>query len=216
MSDLLEFLSPGLRPLGEPAAPDPAALLAAASALLVVDLEMSGPDPKQHEVLEAGCVRATLAEGLPEESSWGERVRPLHIGNANPGALKVVNYSPKRWRDAIDLAAAVTRLAELGPGAVITGWGISGDLRFLAEIFSRHSVEWPFAAVALDVQPIARKLLARGADVDHFNLGHVADRLGIGRMGEHSALADAYATYDVLLALLQRAHPSAGSAASSS
>ena len=96
-----------------------------------------------------------------------------------------------------------------------SGWGISGDLRFLAEIFSRNGVEWPFAAVALDVQPIARKLLARGADVDHFNLGHVADRLGIGRMGEHSALADAYATYDVLLALMQRAQPSAGAAAGS-
>jgi DNA polymerase III epsilon subunit-like protein len=41
-------------------------------------------------------------------------------------------------------------------------------------------------------------------DVDYYNLGHVADRLGIGRMGEHSALADAYAAYDVLTALIGR------------
>jgi DNA polymerase III epsilon subunit-like protein len=30
----------------------------------------------------------------------------------------------------------------------------------------------------------------------------VADRLGIGRMGEHGALADAFATYDVLCKLV--------------
>ncbi|WBL36473.1 hypothetical protein O0235_02580 [Tepidiforma flava] len=40
--------------------------------------------------------------------------------------------------------------------------------------------------------------------MDRFNLGHVADRLGIGRMGEHGALADAYATYDVLVKLVER------------
>ena len=47
-------------------------------------------------------------------------------------------------------------------------------------------------------------MLGGTGDVDRFNLGHVADRLGIGRMGEHGALADAYATYDVLLKLMER------------
>ena len=215
MIALIDFLAPGLKPLGESTA-DPRETLEAAGALLVVDLEMSGPNPTQHEVLEAGCVRATLAPGLPEESSWGERVRPRHIGNAVLGALKVVNYSPKAWRGAIELDVAVGKLAEHGGGAVIAGWGIASDLRFLEEIFRRVEAPWPFAPVALDVQPIARKLLARGADVDHFNLGHVADRLGIGRMGEHSALADAYATYDVLLALLQRAESAPEAATGSS
>jgi DNA polymerase-3 subunit epsilon len=214
----IDFLAPGLRSTGADAGEQPAALretLAAASALLVIDLEMSGPNPAQHEVLEVGGVRATLAEGFPEESSWGERVRPRHIGNAVPGALKVVGYSPKAWRDAIDLAVAARRLADFGQGAVLTGWGIANDLRFLSETMRRAGLDWPFAPVAVDIQPIARRILRRGDDVDHFNLGHVADRLGIGRMGEHSALADAYATYDVLVALVARAAASqAGEAAS--
>ena len=63
---------------------------------------------------------------------------------------------------------------------------------------------WPFARVALDVQPLARQLLKGTGSVDRFNLGHVADRLGIGRDGEHGALADALATYDVLVKLLER------------
>jgi DNA polymerase III alpha subunit (gram-positive type) len=205
VTDVHDFLRPGLVPLGEVTSEAAAEVLLACAALVVVDLEMSGPDPMQHEVLEAGAVRATLAAGFPEERSWGERVKPRHIGNAVHGALKVVGYSPKAWKDAIELDTATGHLATLGAGAVVTGWGISGDLRFLTEMMRRGSRDWPFAPVAVDIQPIARKLLKRGADVDHFNLGHVADRLGIGRMGEHSALADAYATYDVLLALAQRA-----------
>jgi hypothetical protein len=203
--ELVEWLTPGLRKVADREASDLVEALTAGAGLLVVDLEMSGPNPLHHEVLEAGCVRAALADGFPEEASWGARVKPRHIGNAVPGALKVVNYSPKGWRQALELEAAVAQLVEAGRGSVITGWGIDGDLRFLLEVTRRTGHEWPFAPVALDVQPIARRQLKRGAEVDHFNLGHVADRLGIGRMGEHSALADAYATYDVLVALWTRA-----------
>lgn len=204
MQHLIDFLKPGLRALPEHGPrPELDEHLAESGMLLVVDLEMTGSDPQQHEVLEAGCVRVPLRDGLPEESSWGERVRPRHIGNANPGALRVVGYSPKAWRTAIELEAAVEKIAAMGVGAVVTGWGIGHDLSFLAEAFRRTQRPWPFAPVALDIQPIARTLLRRGEQVDRFNLGHVADRLGIGRMGEHSALADAVATYDVLVKLME-------------
>ncbi len=174
-------------------------------ALIVLDLEMSGPNAQMHEVLDLGGVRAALAHGFPEERSWGARVKPRHIGNAVPGALKVVGYSPKGWKDALDLERAFPRLVELGEGAIVTGWGIGQDLSFLTETCVRVGIAWPFAPLALDVQPIARKLLKTTGQVDRFNLGHVADRLGIGRMGEHGALADAYATYDVLVKLFEQA-----------
>ena len=189
------------RPTSEPVA---ASALDGVSSLFVVDLEMSGPNAQMHEVLDVGGVRCSLAEGLREEEAWGGRVRPRHIGNAVPGALKVVGYSPKAWKDAAELDQAFTRFSALGRDAVITGWGIGQDLAFLAESFRRLNRPWPFALVALDVQPVARAVLGAGV-VDRYNLGHVADRLGIGRMGEHGALADAYATYDVLVKLVERA-----------
>ena len=206
--DLRSLLAPGLRALeddgrlsGDPASQE---TLDRVESLLVMDLEMSGPNPQMHEVLDLGGVRAQLSLGLPEEEAYGARVRPRHIGNAVPGALKVVGYSPKAWKTAIELEEAFDRLTELGRDAVITGWGIGQDMAFLVESFRRLNRPWPFALVALDVQPIARGLLNDG-HVDRFNLGHVADRLGIGRMGEHGALADAYATYDVLVKLVERA-----------
>lgn len=208
MDSLQSLVARGLRRLesdgkatGEPVAAD---ALEGLSSLFVVDLEMSGPNAQMHEVLDVGGVRCTLTPGLPEVEAWGGRVKPRHIGNAVPGALKVVGYSPKAWKDAADLEPAFKRFSALGRNAVITGWGIGQDLAFLAESFRRLNEPWPFALVALDVQPIARSVLGAG-EVDRFNLGHVADRLGIGRMGEHGALADAYATYDVLVKLVERA-----------
>jgi DNA polymerase III epsilon subunit-like protein len=120
-----------------------------------------------------------------------------------------VGYHPRLWRQAIELEEAFGRLVEMGHGAILTGWGIGQDIAFLVGTCRRLGLPWPFAALAIDIQGIARKLLNAG-DVDRFNLGHVADRLRIGRMGEHGALADAYATYDILLKLEERsgaAHP---------
>lgn len=208
MDLLLRTLAHGLRTLDDggrfaPGQADPNELLAHAS-LFVVDLEMSGSNPQVHEVLDVGGVRARLHPELAEETSWGVRVKPRHIGNAIPAALKVVGYSPKAWKDAAELEPALERFAEVGAGAIVTGWGIGQDMAFLVECYRRLGRDWPFARLALDVQAMARALLQGGGQVDRFNLGHVADRLGIGRMGEHGALADAYATYDVLLKLLER------------
>ncbi len=181
--------------------------LLAFTSLYVIDLEMSGPNALVHEVLDLAGVRATLAPKFPEERSWGGRVKPKRIGNAVPAALKVVGYSSTAWKTAHDLEHAWQQFSELGENAIITGWGIGQDMAFLVETYRRLQQPWPFAPVALDVQPIARILLKSGGQVDRFNLGHVADRLGIGRMGEHGALADAYATYDVLVKLMDLPEP---------
>ena len=203
-SRLIELLTPGLRQIDDqslvPATNGTE--LERAQTLAVIDFEMSGPKPRMHELLDAGIVVCDLAGALPERASWGERIRPKHIGNAVPGALKVVGYSPKAWKQAITLEEAMAKLVELGRDSVITGWGIGQDIAFLLESLRRTETAWPFADVVLDIQPIARTLL--GTEVDRLNLGHVADRLGIGRLGEHGALADAYATYDVLVKLVER------------
>jgi DNA polymerase-3 subunit epsilon len=203
-----DFLLPGIRqldPAGNLVGPVTGPLsLAEYERLLVLDLEMSGANPQMHEVLDAGAVLVAIEPGFAELQSWGARVRPKHIGNAEPGALRVVGYSPKKWRDAIELEEAFARLAQFAPGALVTGWGIAQDLAFLAGTCRRLGLEWPFATLALDIQGIARKMLD-ASHVDRFNLGHVADRLGIGRMGEHGALADAYAAYDLLVKLHERA-----------
>ena len=206
MEALLQTLMPAVRKLTADGrlTPELAEALDGHVSLFVIDLEMSGSNAQTHEVLDIGGVLAALSEGLPERESWGARVRPKHIGNGELGALKVVGYSPKAWKAAIELDAAMDRMAELGRDAILTGWGIGQDMAFIVESLKRLGRPWPFAPVALDVQTIARSVLNGTGDVDRFNLGHVADRLGIGRLGEHGALADAYATYDVLLKLLER------------
>lgn len=209
-----DALLPGLRLLDEsgrmtdePATRD---VLETIESIFVVDLEMSGANAQMHEVMDVAGVRAKFESGLPEIESWGTKVRPRHIGNAEPAALKVIGYSPRAWREAVDLSSAIEEFARVGSGAVITGWGIGQDIAFIVESLRRLARPWPFAPVAFDVQPVARGVLKSGEQVDRFNLGHVADRLGIGRMGEHGALADAYATYDVLIKLIELMENEAG------
>lgn len=211
-----EFLVPGVRQLEEDGRLASAAAsgkgLEAIDGLLVIDLEMSGANALMHEILDIGGVLAEPEPGFPERTSWGARVRPRHIGNADIGALKVVGYNQKGWKDALELEDAFGRFVEMGRGAVLAGWGIGQDIAFLAGTCRRLGVAWPFAPVAVDIQSIARVGLDGTGEVYRFNLGHVADRLGIGRMGEHGALADAYATYDVLVKLYERAAVAAGPA----
>jgi DNA polymerase-3 subunit epsilon len=171
------------------------------SLLCVIDLEMSGPNAQVHEILDVGLVMASVEAAFPEQSSWGSRVKPLRIGNADRGALKVVGYDSRRWRDATPLAKALAEVHRLGRGATLAGWGLESDVAFLRYTFTHLGLDWPFATHVVDIQDVARTHLAGKGLVDRFNLGHVADRLGLGRLGEHSALADAYATYDVLVAL---------------
>ncbi len=213
---LASILLPGLRliDLNERQATEQAALSDIGDAdLCVLDLEMSGPNPQVHEILDIGAVRVALEEGLPEEASFGTRVRPKHIGTADQGALKVVGYSPRAWRDALSLEEAMEELVEFGSGAILAGWGIRLDLAFLLEALERTGLDWPFEPVVLDVQDVARAILnSEEHGIDSWNLGRVADRLGIGRLGEHGALADAYATYDVLSKLVELAREGARNA----
>ena len=213
MDELKAFLAPGLKRLAADGKlsnePADAGALAETSHLVVFDLEMSGSNASVHEVLEVGAIRVGLEAGWPERSAVGARVRPKRIGNAEPGALKVVGYNSKSWREAIELRAAFDQVTAIAAGDVLAGWGIGQDIAFLVEVCRQLGMPWPFASVAIDIQPIARQILRNTGQVDRFNLGHVADRLGIGRMGEHSALADAYATYDVLLKLFEQ-RPGAG------
>lgn len=176
--------------------------------LFILDAEMSGPNPAMHELLDIGWVVATVGEPIAETSSWGSKVRPKHIGNGEIGALKVVGYNPRDWKSAIELEQAVERMVEDGRETIFAGWGFGQDLAFVAESLRRTGATWPFSPVVLDIQTVARSVLKGDAAIDRFNLGFVADRLGIGRMGEHGALPDAYATFDILVELQKRVNVS--------
>lgn len=203
--DWRSFVGPALVPVGsggEFEAPAEGGLRPVeCDRVFIFDLEMSGPNPRVHEVMDLGGVLATLASGLPEQASFGARIRPRRIGNAEPGALRVIGYSPSAWKAAVDFEPAARQFLDLGRGALAAGWGIAQDMAFLAEMLRTLNMPWPFAPAVLDIQALARRVLTDGGRVERFNLGHVADRLGIGRMGEHGALADAYAAYDILVRL---------------
>src|SRR5258708_37340733 len=103
---------------------------------------------------------------------------------------------------------APTIYAVLGPlvsfvgGAVIVGQNVRFDRGFLAAAMDRHS--WPrFTNTVVDTCALARRLIRD--EVPNCKLSTLAGHLRAGHRPTHRALDDAWATAEVLHALLERA-----------
>lgn len=157
--------------------------------LVVIDTETTGLDPEKDRVISLAAV-------------------PITNGTIDAAAAREVLIDPQMavppestaihgLRDA-DLVGARTRqaaLAELGPlftGRVIVGHNLGFDLAFLG-------LE-PRTEATVDTLAVSR-LLWPGPGVGH-SLDAVAGRVGVSPKDRHSALGDAQATAEVMMACL--------------
>jgi DNA polymerase-3 subunit epsilon len=97
--------------------------------------------------------------------------------------------------------AAVARVIGFGGDAVLCGHNLRFDLRFLDRELRVEGTR--FAAPVLDTLALARRLVR--PRTDGLALAELADFLGLGHRPEHRALADARATADLLVHLLELA-----------
>ena len=63
-----------------------------------IDIETTGLNLLAHEIIEIGCVLATPKLKVIEEFEL--KIKPKHIENSDPVALKVNHYNEKDWEDA--------------------------------------------------------------------------------------------------------------------
>jgi hypothetical protein len=115
-----------------------AEVLEGLQSLLVVDLEMSGPNPLMHEVLDLGGVRAQLAPGLTEEEARGESAAEAHR-QRRARSIEGHRLQSEGMEDRRGAGGSLRPARRVGRDAVVTGWGIGQDMAFLAESFRRLS-----------------------------------------------------------------------------
>ena len=71
--------------------------------LAFVDVETTGLNPDTHEIIELGCVIVSqegVGSGKPSFKIIGEidiKIKPEHIENADPVALRVNGYDEVDW-----------------------------------------------------------------------------------------------------------------------
>jgi DNA polymerase III subunit epsilon len=108
--------------------------------LAFIDTETTGLDYSQHEVIEFAvqCVK----DGRETfRGVW--KIRPEHVENAEPIALKVNGYTPEAWGDAQTMSEIGPLILDVLKDHVIVGHNVSFDLDMLKANLERARVVGP-------------------------------------------------------------------------
>lgn len=173
-------------------------------ALAFVDVETTGLDPRQHEIIELAVVRVALPT-MATTDEYSVRVRPGRIAEADPEALRINGYTTSEWADSVTLADALTGAGPLLEGAALAGHNPAFDRAFLDAGWRGTGVARPEMDYhVLDTASLAWPLLAAGL-IDSVSLGKVCEHLGIEGERLHRALPDARRSLEVARRMLARA-----------
>lgn len=177
--------------------------------LAFVDVETTGLNPDTHEIIELGCVIVSqegVGTGNPVFKIIDEidiKIKPEHIENADPVALRVNGYDEADWVFAYSLREAMTVLSEKAGDAIMVGHNVSFDAGFIEKAFRTTAVENKLHYHKLDTISIAFAKLHLNVGVDKFSLNFLCSHFGIENKKAHSALSDARATFELYERLMK-------------
>lgn len=162
--------------------------------LIVVDVETSGTDPLEHDVLEVAAVDLATGEELyfvptPIMGNWLER--------AHPAAMKVNRYFERGvYAEQVDVQTTRQRweaLATMLDGNILAAVNPAFDARFIDYAMEKHEVECRRSYRLRDLATYAAGVL-RTDPAEPTSSGEIFAALGITNQEAHSALGDARAT----------------------
>lgn len=160
---------------------------------IFIDIETTGLNLLKHEIIEIGCVVTTPDLKVIEEFEL--KIKPEHIENADPVALKINHYDKDVWHDAISLAEAMNILAFKSKDSIMVGQNVAFDSGFLEYAFAKTGVTNTMHYHKLDTISLAWAKLHKEPDLEHFSLRELCLRFGIENDKAHTGLGDARATF---------------------
>ena len=171
--------------------------------LAFIDVETTGFDSDQAEIIELGLVLARLKDGeLVVTDQLDLKIQPKHLETAEPGALRVNGYNEVDWLFAVSLEDAMKTFADKTDGAIFVAHNATFDYSFIKQAFKTTGVENKMHYRKLDTITLAFGVLFDNDDMNKFSLKALCEYYGIENKKAHSAFADAYATYEVFKKLL--------------
>lgn len=164
-----------------------------------IDIETSGIDPLQHEVIEVGVV---VAEHRDIKDTL-EFSLPFDLEKAQPKALEVNGWGEREFAPQLDHLEAVKKLDEFWDAwepEVTTSWHTHFDFPFLQAWHSRLGYPHPWGhRSVLDMPSL---VMGRMGVCAAESQRAVMKRLGLVEWeNQHRALADAQAVFNVYCAL---------------
>jgi len=169
--------------------------------LAFIDIETTGLDVLKHEIIEIGCVITTPEFKVLEK--FEIKIKPEHIENADPVALKVNHYKEEEWMGGVTLEEAMEAFSLKVKDCIMVGQNVAFDSGFLECAYSKTKTKNLMHYHRLDTISLAWAKLHREPDLEHFSLRELCLRFGIKNEKAHTALADAYATYELYKKLME-------------
>lgn len=188
---------------------------------LVLDLEMSGPDPEFDEIIQIGA--QIFSDSWEPLGEFLQNVCPEDEDNLTAAAEAVHGLSKYDLRDAPMLFDALEALENFVYASlrrkrpaplkdiVLCGQSVYYDLNFLKLGYNRQNMDWPFSNKLMDLHTIAyfmeRILKANQKGTPKsLSLGAIASYFGVEREDDtHNALEDAKMTAYCMKAYFQLA-----------
>jgi DNA polymerase III epsilon subunit-like protein len=168
--------------------------------LAFIDIETTGLDVIDHEIIEIGCVLTTPKLKIIEEFEL--KIKPEHIEIADPISMKINHYDEKLWIKAYSLKKALIILSEKTKDAIMVGQNVAFDFGFLEHAFTKTKIKNSMHYHKLDTISIAWAKLHEDTELKHFSLRDMCLRFDIENVKAHSALSDARATYELYKKLM--------------
>ena len=193
---------------------------------LVLDLEMTGPEPDYNEIIQVGAV--LFDDNWVEKGQYLTNVYPENKEAFSSSSEKIHNLSLADLDDAPMIYDVLPELeewicAQLGlrvpkgqldrtpflRDVIICGQSVINDINFLKEAYRYEKLKWPYSRVLLDLHTLAyftfrvlkanTKMSAGRKIPDRLSLTAIANYFGFApEDGFHNALEDAVLTAQCL------------------
>jgi len=162
--------------------------------LVFIDLETTGLDPHENEIVELALLR--LSFDLQRTVARYE-TRCVAKGAATEEARAVNRYDPAKWADAIAPADAMVHIDTwIDDTVLIVGQNTHFDWAFLRETHRREHMALPRTKYLLDTAAIAWPLVVSGVLPD-MRLETLCTYFGVSNEGAHGAMVDVERTVKV-------------------
>ncbi|MCX7653553.1 MAG: PolC-type DNA polymerase III [Fervidobacterium sp.] len=162
---------------------------------VVIDLETTGLNPRNDEIMEVGAVKTYQGKIIQEFHTF---VKPSKV---NKKSLEITGITEQMLENAPGIAEVLDKLLDFLHGCVIVAHNADFDVSFLRNVFARHGIE--FNPPYIDTLRLSQSLLRNR--LKSFSLDKLVDHFDLGTFQHHRALDDARITAGVFWKLIELA-----------
>ncbi len=161
---------------------------------VVFDVETTGSSPGEGAITEIGALKVVRGQVVDEFATLVNPGRPIQ-----PFVVRLTGITDRMVADAPGAAEVMPLFEEFSEGCVLVGHNVHFDCSFVAAARETSSLP-PLPNPVLDTLKLARSLVP---GLKRYRLASLVSHFGVRAAPNHRALADAAATAEVFLRLLE-------------